>query len=652
MNNSKFWGAGSNGNAVTKTEGNPDKSINKTGKIVKKLSVTGIIVLVLVVVVLGIGYLFVGRPALALLSSAKLLSADKDALAGAVQNRDMVALDKVLIKTEKDLGDLRTARDQKFGWAKNIKLFKVKEYYSDSDRFINAGLYSIDAIREMEKVMLPFADAAGLKVRPDQQVPESKGLMEAFQSWVSIMPEVAGQMDGVIAKVAKVGDELAPINVDKYPESIRGFPIRSNISFIKDTLSKADDYAPDVKQALLILPKILGVGTPTKRYMVIMQNDKEIRATGGFMTNYATFKIQNALLQSDFTSKDMYSIDQTLDIIDPVYTFPRPPLSYTKYLKVERWYARDMNYSPDFTTSMDQFMIFYNMAGRISPYEIKPVDGIFSIDTEVVKGLLDVTGPVTLDGVTYTSDNVVLELEKIASLALREQANRKGVLGRVMQAMLINVFESDKNLWPVLINRAVQLANEKHIQAYIFDPEIQALVQKYGFGGRITDPVTGDYSMVVSTNLGGDKTNWFVHKDIQESVTKSGNRWLKTVTVKYTYPQPGADYSPFVAGFKDWLRVYAPAGSEFVSVDGSEDGTTTDTERGKVWFSGYVQLAPDQTKTMTFKYYLPNSVVVGPTYNLTLQKQAGIDQEHYTISVAGKSKELQLRKDSQVSIKL
>src|SRR3990172_10867844 len=156
---------------------------------------------------------------------------------------------------------------------------------------------------------------------------------------------------------------------------------------------------------------ILAVGTPVKRYMIIMQNDKEIRPTGGFMTNYATFKIANGLLDSDFTSKDMYSVDLTLDLIDATYDFPDPPAAYTKYLLVERWYARDMNYSPDFVTSMDQFLRLYNMAGRIDPVEIKPVDGIFAIDTQVISELLEVTGPVTVNGITYTKDNVVLELE-------------------------------------------------------------------------------------------------------------------------------------------------------------------------------------------------------------------------------------------------
>ncbi len=650
MNNSKFW----NSNNSIKT--NKTAKTGGTGKVsskrIKDLGTAGAIFLVFLVAVGVLAYVVVINPAMAVAGKAKILRQDGTEIANALQSRDLVALDVALVKFETDLDVLKNERDKKFGWAKSMKIFQLNEFYSDSDRFIQAGHYGVDAMREVEKVAIPFADAAGLKVRADQEVPEQQGLMEAFQSWITLMPQVAGQMDGVIEKVSKVGDELEQVNTEKYPESLFGNDIRSNLEFAKKTLANVNEYGPDIKQALTVFPKILAVGTPEKRYMIIMQNDKELRPTGGFMTNYATFKINNGLLQSDFTSKDMYSIDRTLDLIDATYDFPDPPASYAKYLKVERWYARDMNSSPDFITSMDQFLKFYNMAGRLNPLEIKPVDGIIGIDTYVIQELLDITGPVTVSGITYSKDNVVLELEKIASLELREQANRKKVLGDLMEAMLINVFQSDKNLWPKLIDQGVSLALRKHILVYVFDTEAQALVEKYNFAGRLIPDTPGDYSMVVSTNLGGDKTNWFTSKKVAHTLTQEGDKWLRTVKIDYTYANPSAEYGPFVKGFKDWVRVYAPAGSQFVSVDGSSDGTTTDQELNKTYFTGFMELAPNETRSMTFKYYLPSGKVNGDTYSLAIQKQAGIDVETHTVTVNGKTQEVKLDKDTLINFKL
>jgi hypothetical protein len=621
----------------------------------KKLGKIGLTILLPLILILIALYFILVRPALALYDTAKVLKDDGSQISESLRGRDLVALATALDKAQKDLNILKAEKEEKFGWAKNLKLFKANEFYSDSDRFINAGLYAIEALRETSTIITPFAAAAGLKVSSEQQVSKAAGLMEAFQGWISIMPQVADQMDGVILKVSKIGEELAPINVDKYPVRIGKFAVRSNITFIKDTLSQADTYAPDIKKALLIIPRVLAVGTPTKRYMIIMQNDKEIRPTGGFMTNYATFRITNGLLDSDFTSKDMYSIDLTLEIIDRLgYTFPTAPVPYTKLLKVEHWFARDMNYSPDFPTSMDEFMIYYNMAGRINPVEIKPVDGVIAIDTYVIQELLDITGPVTVNGITYSKDNVVLELERVASLALAEQTNRKRVLGDLMQAMLINVFNSDSSIWPKLIDRGIDLSRKKHISINIFDPEAQVLIDSYGIGGRINDSVIGDYLMVVSTNLGGDKTNWFTHKEVTHTLAKEGTRWADTVNIKYTYTQPEGDYAPFVKRFRDWVRVYAPAGSELISTTGSEDESLnlSDQERNKVWFSGYVELGPGETKEMTFKYYLPDNTVSGSTYNLTIQKQAGIDKESYIIVSNGKKQNIELSTDTKITVQL
>ncbi|MBW6441302.1 DUF4012 domain-containing protein [Patescibacteria group bacterium] len=648
MANSRFWGSKT---PVMKKNNKTDKSNGKKFfvKYKKQLMIVGGVLLLVGTVF----YLILIRPALALYSGFNVIKKDASAIGEALQNRDLVELNEVLDRTEEDLIKLKKEKDKRYGWARNLKLFKANEYYSDFDKFVNAGVYAVDALRETSRIITPFSEAAGLKVSPDQELPKAEGLMEAFQGWISVMPEVADQMDGVIERVSKVGEELQDVNVDKYPQKIGKIEIRSNIEFMKNTLSKADEYAPDIKNALQIIPGVLAVGTPTKRYMIVMQNDKEIRPTGGFMTNYATFKINNGLLDSDFTSRDMYSVDLTLDEIDAYYDFPDAPLAYEILLKVERWYARDMNYSPDFITSMDQFMIFYNMAGRINPYEIKPVDGIFAIDTFVIKELLEVTGPVTVNGITYTQDNVVLELEKIASLALAEQANRKRVLGDLMQGMLVNVFESDSNLWPKLIEKGIDLATRKHISVYVFDEEAQVLVDEYGIGGRIKEEVEGDYSMIVSTNLGGDKTNWFTTKEVTHNLAREGDRWLKTINIKYQYTEPSPEYGALVKRFRDWVRVYTPLGTELISVEGSENDSLnlTDEERNKVWYSGYLELGPGESKEITFKYYLPDEFVDPSNYILNIQKQSGIEREKHTVIFEGDTKEIDLFKDTIVKIK-
>ena len=218
--------------------------------------------------------------------------------------------------------------------------------------------------------------------------------------------------------------------------------------------------------------------------------------------------------------------------------------------------------------------------------------------------------------------------------------------------MLVNVFQSDKNLWSKIIDKGISLAVRKHVLVYLFDAEGQALVEKYNFAGRIIVDTPGDYAAVISTNLGGDKSNWFTAKKVTHALVKEGDKWVRTVQIDYTYTQPTEEFAPFAARFKDWVRVYVPLGSQFISLDGSEDGTTSDQELNKTYFTGYIELASGETKTLKFKYYLPAGKVNGDNYSLTIQKQAGIDSETHVVDVAGKKQEITLNKDTVVNFKL
>lgn len=641
---------------LNKNNYNPITNGNNNNSKVKSVVVKSLSIFLGVVLILSLfTYFVVVRPVLTFSNAVTTLQDDVNNVSKAlITDRDLVAYDENLKKLELDLNNLRDERDKTIGHLKNFPY--IKNFYGDIDVFINTGLKLVEAGKEIRPVVEPFADALGMKVTKEQQV-KKVGFADAVATWISVMPKVSEKLDPVILKVSEAGQELNKVDAKKYNINILGIYKRdysSAVLFAQKTLNESKNYGPDIKQALSVFPGVLGVGTGEKRYMIIMQNDAEIRATGGFWTNFATFKVQNALLTSDFTSKDMYSIDITLDAIDKYYTFPTAPESYKKFLKVERLFARDSNISPDFPTAVDKFKLYYRLAAGVDANEYKPIDGYIAINTEVVKEFIGITGAVNVNGVTFDENNVVLELEKIASLNLAQQAGRKKVLGDLMEAMLKNVFESDSFLWPQLIEKGVDLMNRKHILVYLNDPAAQKLIETYGYAGRIVDPVDGDYSFFVSTNLGGDKTNLFVQKETSHNLTKENNRWVRTTRVKYTYPRPTAEYNDFVKRYQDWFRFYVPEGSEFISMKGNEDTVVyQDKERGKVYFGGFMTLTPEETKEIEVKYYIPDSLVKNGEYKLYIQKQSGLGPEVYNFDIMGqKSVQSKLDTDYQLNVKL
>src|SRR3989344_7435825 len=90
-----------------------------------------------------------------------------------------------------------------------------------------------------------------------------------------------------------------------------------------------------------------------KRYLILFQNDAELRPTGGFITAYGYFKVKNGLIESEGSS-DIYKLDDSL-----TKRIPAPNI-ILKYLpNVPNLNLRDSNLSPDYLVSMKQFEELY-----------------------------------------------------------------------------------------------------------------------------------------------------------------------------------------------------------------------------------------------------------------------------------------------------
>jgi hypothetical protein len=214
---------------------------------------------------------------------------------------------------------------------------------------------------------------------------------------------------------------------------------------------------------------------------------------------------------------------------------------------------------------------------------------------------------------------------------------------------------------PVLLDRMSKFTKEQWLQFfqiisdnlttrqamfYSSNPKAQQQIETLGFSGKILD-ADFDYLNINNSNLGGTKTDL----EISQSVNFAG-RILSDGsvidTVNVTRTNQGKDQN------RDYMRVLAPLGSTFISATGFDDydyhassadnfsvdpdlsawdaGQTKSnvlvhTEAGKTEFSGWVNTAPDQNKTISLTYILPSKLksnsLNSDSYSLLLQKQPG-----------------------------
>jgi len=111
-----------------------------------------------------------------------------------------------------------------------------------------------------------------------------------------------------------------------------------------------------------------------KQYLILIQNNNELRPTGGFISAYAILKTRFGKPSLDF--HDSYEIagHQYVSAPTPIeYLFGDDPF-------YQGWVFRDANFSPDFVESANQAETFYNYL-----YPDQQFDGIFAVDFTIRK---------------------------------------------------------------------------------------------------------------------------------------------------------------------------------------------------------------------------------------------------------------------------
>lgn len=529
----------------------------------------------------------------------------------------------------------------KLGWARFVPV--LGWYYSDGDKFIKAGLDVLDAGKLTIETIAPYADIIGLN---KSAVGGGITAQQRIDLVIGTIDKIKPQLAQIGQKLAEAKSEVDKVNTSKYPEKLK-------IAQGVELLNKAVALVNDARPLLESLPYLAGKDNPRK-YLVLFQNDAEIRPTGGFMTGYAVISVANgkiSVLQSD----DIYKLDERFP---KKIKAPEPILKY--HPGVSYWYLRDQNLSPDLKSSMETFMPNYKQTG--SP----EVDGVITLTTQVLIDLLKVTGKIGVPGYgNFSADNdprcncpsAFYELQVLAGgevpviwdpntgkiiSAPADYGNRKQFLGPVMYSILANVMSQPKSKIPDLFSAVLKSISGKQLMLYMFDPKAQAAVESFNMAGRVRPNAEGqDYLMVVDTNFSGAKTNiWVKYKADQVIDIGSDGSVTKTLTLTYTNPQ---DTSVTISGtnrklngkFRDWLRVYVPKGSELIEAKGFELGQAVGEDLGKTVFEGFFSLTPLNVSTISFKYKLPFKVK--SPFNMMIQKQGGSKEFVYTTKINGKS---------------
>lgn len=535
-------------------------------------------------------------------------------------------------------------------------------YIADLGHGLNASSKVLEAGDITITTLDPFLAELGFKKDAKTETSE-KSAQERIDFVVNSIPEILPKADLISGKFKEAEAELSKIDPNNYPEDVKGINVREKLRMVLDLFKQVSDYVSESKPLLENAPYLLGMDSD-RTYLVLFQNDKELRPTGGFLTAYSVMKVSKAKFDP-VASDDIYNLDSkykpTLEAPEAIVDLIKGPYVLSQNIRL-----RDMNYSPDYKVSMDMFSKEAEKVG------MKGIDGIISVDTGLLVNLLDSLGEIGVPGFGNFSTKlepkcncpqVIYELESFADvegpiiwdpitgkIILRpaNSDNRKKIIGPLMNSILANAFAQPKAKIPSLLNSIFKSVVEKHVLFYLYDENAQKAVEGFGIAGTI-DSYSGDYIHISDSNLGGRKSNLYVKQEVEQEIAVNKEGLIeKTVTITYKNPEKYDGWLNSV--LPNWVRVYVPEGSKLVDVEGLEKTYDTTNELGKTVFSGYFKLRPEGVSKVTFKYTLPFKNT--GDYKMFIQKQPGTDAPLYVVRSKKMEEEFLLRTDKEIRIKI
>jgi hypothetical protein len=394
------------------------------------------------------------------------------------------------------------------------------------------------------------------------------------------------------------------------------------------------------------LPKLLGASNDgPKTYMLLVQNEDELRPTGGFITSVGTFVVTaGGIFGMEFVDSG--------DLEDWSLPYPPAPWQLVEYMDSPVLVLRDANWFPDYPTAAGWIEFLYAYKYDHS------VDGIIAINQHLLVSLLEAIGPLTIDAITFpiTSLNVISRMREEKLSSYFGDPQRKAFISQIARAVVEKIIAGDNLDWTKLGETMLKNLSERNLLVQVDDPDVTSFLAEWEWDGAVRAE-TGDFLMIVDTNIGFNKSNAVVESIVTYDIdlttlakptgalvvlqTNQAERIYSCVPRKVELfdKMYSIDYC-----YWNYLRVYVPAGTQLTNASPHQIPAdwmllqqpvparvdTLDEKMTGVQGYGTLVVVPGgQTRDTRFTFALP-ARVVSPgawakqySYSLKIKKQPG-----------------------------
>lgn len=465
---------------------------------------------------------------------------------------------------------------------------------------------ALAAVRSSRRVLAVVADGPPLLV---------EGRLDAgrVDAVATELRRAAGDVAGPVARLAGVETALVP------------GVVREGVTAAREVLAGSPQALADAADAVTALGSLTGGDRP-RRVLVVLQNNAELRGTGGLVSVFAELTLD----QGRLTVGGFRDVESVADPAPAVRRVEAPPDYRALFgpLLADSTLWKNTNADPDVPTSSA-------VLARVAAQTLTAApDAVLWLDTPALAAVLEGTSPVRLpDGTELTAGNLV---DRLLSVSYRgagsdedSRDRRRAELRAAADAVVSRLLTGSPDL-ARLSGSLRRAAQARHLAIWSADAQEQRGFAAGGLAGEVAAG-GGDLASVTVHNLGGggsdgNKLDYYARREEQIRV-RIGQRAAeveRTVTLRNTAPAeglPGYVAGTVQPGTTSNLVLHSlPPGAEVLELRrGDQQLDRTPSPLGdSIVLRDVVTLAPGTSTTWVVRYRLP---LDDPAYRLRLIPQ-------------------------------
>lgn len=552
----------------------------------KKVGIVVAIVLAVLLVVGGTCGILLYRSAMTVKAQAQELMDQADPLKEALKNGDAEALDEAVGTVQERMASINAEVHSPL-WNLASMLPVVGEDIRSVQKLGDAGAALVD------DALVPIADSVS-----------GTGLSDLMQDGtinVELIQTISDAVSSSLPTIEESVDTIANLPEAHIPQ------LAEVLDKVQGPVSEAQELVGQAEPILEVLPQMLGADGQTRTYLVLAQNNSEVRSTGGMPGSWGTISITDgAISMGEFTT---VVNQEGFDV--PVLDEELNHIGWTLGTN-----AAQVTYTPNFVRTGEIASEYWRQAG------LGDVDGVVAIDPVFLQRLLGLTGGFTAeDGTTIDGSNAASVLlsdtywkfgndataqdsyfGSVAALAFK---NIMGNLGNAGMTDLFDVIE--------------QSGADGRLLVWMVNEDEENVMRTLGLSGEMGSDPTEPQLGVYLNDATWSKIDWYAscYTQIGEGVANDDGTTSYQVTTTLTNtltpdeaiaaPKYVTGYNPQKSEVSDMLTYvyfFAPAGGSIsnMSVEGSGScgAFTSATGYGLPMSYALTSLLAGQSVTFTY----------------------------------------------------